>query len=170
MLPAVASSTSIPFGAPSRCRRRSSLRTLLEREDGSEAGDDAMKFLVSLCNKRPEVDKPPGVWLVECDTETLTAAPIPLKDLDVPRMDGILGMAKGRDGIVVMPSAPSLALVWLTASYGVRDVWPLQLVQVGHSIAVCDDRVYIASTGTDAIVDYDPSHRAPIHWSDNPGW
>lgn len=32
-----------------------------------------MKVLVSLCNKRPEVDKAPGVWLVECDTEAMKA-------------------------------------------------------------------------------------------------
>jgi hypothetical protein len=144
-----------------------SLRALLEREDGSETRDDAMKFLVSLCNKRPEVDKAPGVWLVECDTEAMTAAPIPLKDLDFPSGIGILGLAEGRGGIVAMLQRPSM-LVWLTASYGVREVWPLQLARTGHSIAACDDRVYIASTGTDAIVEYNPSHGESIHWSDNP--
>lgn len=128
-----------------------------------------MKFLVSLCNKRPEVKKAPGVWLVECDTETMTAAPIHLQALDLPFVVGILGMAKCRDGIVAMLQGRSSALVWLTASYAVREMRPLRLAQLGHSIAVCDGRIYIASTGTNVIVEYDPSDGESIHWSDNPG-
>ncbi len=127
-----------------------------------------MKVLVSLCNKRPEVDQAPGVWLVECDTEAMTATPIPLPGLDFPSVGGVLGLAKDRDGIVAVLQGQSTALVWLTGSYDVRDVRPLQLAHAGHSIAVCDDRVFIASTGTDGIVEYDRTDGESTHWSDNP--
>lgn len=127
-----------------------------------------MRILVSLCNKRPEVNKAPGVWLVECDSKTLKATPVRLPGLDFADVIGILGVAKDRDGVVAMlQGRQNMALVWLTAPYGVRELWPLRLARLGHSIAVRDDRVYIASTGTDAIVEWEPSHGESIHWSDN---
>src|SRR5262245_26735666 len=92
-----------------------------------------MKFLVSLCNKRPPVEQVPGIWLVKCDTDTMKATPIALTDLNVPAVEGILGMAHGADGLVAMLQAPRMALVWLTASYGVRALRPLELAQAGHS-------------------------------------
>jgi len=126
-----------------------------------------MKFLVSLCNKVPEVQKAPGVWLVECDTQAMTATPVYLQDLDFPGTIGVLGIAKCRDRIVAILQGPRMALAWLTPSYRIVELRPLQLVQGGHSIAVCDHRIYIASASTDAIVEYDPSCGESIHWSDN---
>lgn len=126
-----------------------------------------MKFLVSLCNKRPEVNNAPGVWLLECDTQTMKGTPIHLPGLDLPRVVGVLGLARGSDGIVAMVQGESMALVWLTSSYGVREMRPLQMVQLGHSIAADGSRVFIASTGTDEVVEYDPRHGESIPWSAN---
>ena len=126
-----------------------------------------MKFLASLCNKRAAVAKAPGVWLVECDTENMSATPVSLQDLDFPHVVGMLGIACDRDGIVGMLQGESMALVWLTASYQLRELRSLQRVQLGHSIAVDGDSVYMASTGTDAIVEFDPLHGESIYWSDN---
>jgi len=82
---------------------------------------------------------------------------------------GMLGIARWRDGIVAMlHGQENMALVWLTESYAVRELRPLLLAHVGHSIAVRDGRVYIASTGTDAIVEFDLSRGESLHWSDNP--
>src|SRR5581483_5589453 len=51
--------------------------------------------------------------------------------------------------------------------YQVKDVWPLELVKDGHSVAVRAGKAYIASTGTDTIVEFDPDYGERVYWKAN---
>src|SRR5207302_517263 len=74
----------------------------------------------------------------------------------------------GDDLLTITQSMPA-CLVRLTREFGVKEVWPLSCVKDGHSIAVYQEMIYIASTGSDAIVKFEPGRGESIFWQGGPG-
>ena len=58
-------------------------------------------------------------------------------------------------------------LVRFTTDYRVKNVWPLALVQDAHSVSVARGKVYIASSGTDSVVEFEPGAAEKVLWRDN---
>ncbi|MCS6852215.1 MAG: TIGR03032 family protein [Gemmataceae bacterium] len=127
------------------------------------------RLLVSICNKhRAGQTAYPGVFLAEIDTERDEARPVMLKHPDLGPAKGITGLAHFRDGILAVLQGLS-QLAHFTANYSVRDVWTIPLLKHAHSIAVSHDKAYIASTGNDSIVEFDPPTSARVFWQANSG-
>ncbi|HXG08902.1 MAG TPA: DUF4915 domain-containing protein [Gemmataceae bacterium] len=128
-----------------------------------------MKFLVSICNKnRAEGARLPGVFLFEVDPENPRPRPVPLEHPRLLPAKGITGLAHYGDGILaVMQGAAQLAL--LTRKYEVKAVWNLPLLKHAHSIAVAGRKAYIASTGNDSVVEFDPAEGSRVYWRHNRG-
>src|SRR5262249_32699144 len=125
---------------------------------------EPMKLLVSICNKNraPEA-KLPGVFLFEVDTAQARVRPIALEHRGLLPAKGITGLAHYDDGILaVMQGAAQLVL--LGPRYAVRAVWNVPQLKHAHSIAVAGSKAYIASTGNDAVVEFDPASGGKVHW------
>jgi hypothetical protein len=79
-----------------------------------------------------------------------------------------MGLARDGDDLLAVTQGASAALIRLSRHYQVKDVRPLDLVRDAHSLAVKDGIAYIASSGNDAVVAFDPRRGAHIFWHDNP--
>jgi hypothetical protein len=125
----------------------------------------AMQLLVSFCNQQSLDGHPPPYALAELDTVTHRVTPIRLCAPRIGGCAGITGLAAYQDDLLAMLQGEHGALLRLSRQYDIKNVWPLQLVRDGHSLAVVEGMVYVASTGTDAIVEFDPnSNRERICW------
>lgn len=128
-----------------------------------------MRFLVSICNQRAEPVRLPGTYLFEIDGNSRAVTPVPLSD---PRLDacvGITGLARHGDDLLAMAQSftEPCTLVRFSTDYRVKDVWPLALVKDAHSVTVARGKVYIASTGTDSVVEFEPRVCEEVFWRDN---
>ena len=95
--------------------------------------------------------------------------PVPLEDSRLATCVGVTGLAHVGDDLLAMVQSltePAM-LVRLTHDYRVKDVWPLKQVRDAHSITVAGRKAYIASTGADAIVEFDPEAGERLFWRDN---
>ncbi|MGE3804183.1 MAG: DUF4915 domain-containing protein [Gemmataceae bacterium] len=126
-----------------------------------------LRYLISLCNK-PSGSAERAGHLLECDTDHHRIRSIPLLHPALPTtFFGLTGLCRWRDGFVVVTQSVPSALAFLSLRYEVVEVWPLQLVRDGHSIIARDDKLYIASTGNNSIVEFDPKSGERIWWQDS---
>jgi hypothetical protein len=128
-----------------------------------------VRFLVSICNQRAEPVSLPGTYLFEIDSERQTVTPAPLRDSRLESCVGITGLARVGDDLLAMVQSLTepCMLVRFTTDYRVLNVWPLALVQDAHSLTVARGKTYIASTGTDSIVEFEPGSGEKVFWRDN---
>lgn len=127
-----------------------------------------MKFIVSICNKqRAEQAKLPDIFLFELSTKQLEPKPIALKHPDIPPARGITGLAHYHEGILALLQIKPMKLVYFNRQYKVENVWTLTLAKDGHSITVNRNKVYIASCGTDSVIEFDPDLGEKVFWQDN---
>jgi len=136
-----------------------------------------MKLIVSLCNKKASVEKErghkmlyPGVFLLEVDTYTGSIRPIRIRWWTW-KPTGVTGLTKYKDGFLCLLQAKAHRLFYIDRrSYKVKKRWKLKTVKDGHSIAVKDGKIYIASTGNDSIVEFSPdTGEEKIYWRMNNG-
>ncbi len=121
-----------------------------------------MRLIVSLCNKKASVEKErgakmlyPGVFLLEVDTHTGAIRPIKIRWWSW-KPTGVTGLTRYRDGFLCLLQAKVHKLFYIDRNYKVKKRWRLKKVKDGHSIAVKDEKIYIASTGNDSIVEFFP--------------
>ena len=126
-----------------------------------------MKLLVSICNKgRAPAAKLPGVFLFEVDAAQGRARPIALEHRGLLPAKGVTGLAHYDGGILaVMQGAAQLVL--LDGKYRVQRVWNVPQLKHAHSIAVAGRKAYVASTGNDSVVEFDPASGGKVHWRHN---
>jgi hypothetical protein len=126
-----------------------------------------MKLLASICNKnRAQGAKLPGVYLFEIDPDRQEARPVVLEHPRLQPVKGITGLAHFDGGILaVLQGAGQLAL--LDHDYRVRALWIVPALKHGHSISVAGGKAYIASTGNDSVVEFDPRAGGKVCWRDN---
>ncbi len=133
-----------------------------------------MRFIVSLCNKKAAVERErdekmlyPGVFLLEIDSETDTINPIKVRWWSWGSR-GVTGLMPYKEGFLCLLQAKRHRLFWLDKNYKVKKSWRLKRVKDGHSLAVKDDKIYIASTGNDSIVEFIPeTGEERIFWKEN---
>lgn len=126
-----------------------------------------MKILVSFCNQAEPAAGLPRVVLAVVDDETSRVEPYFLVDRRLPEIGGVTGLAHFGDDLLLVTQSEPFCLVHLTRKLQIKDVWPLSLVRDAHSISVHERRVYIASTGTDAIVAFDFERGESVYWRAN---
>lgn len=129
----------------------------------------SVRFLVSICNQRAEPVKLPGTYLFEVDSDRQTVTPATLHDARLHSCVGITGLARQGDELLALVQSLSepCMLVRFGIDYRVKNVWPLASVADGHSLTVASDRIFIASTGTDSIVEFTPGSGESVLWQDN---
>ena len=127
-----------------------------------------MKILVSFCNQQEPDDGLPTVVLAIVDDQTLRAEPYSLSDQRLPKIFGVTGLAHFGDGLLLVTQSDPNCLVYLTRQLQIQQVWPLSSVRNGHSLSIHEGKIYIASTGTDAIVAFDPGHGESVYWRASP--
>jgi len=133
-----------------------------------------MRLIVSLCNKKKSVIKErkekilyPKVFLLEVDTETERIRPIKI-NWWTWKPKGVTGLAKYKDGFLCLLQAKRHKLFFLDKNYKVKKKWSLKYVKDGHSLLVKDEKVYIASTGNNSIVEFLPEKgEEKIYWRAN---
>jgi hypothetical protein len=128
-----------------------------------------VRLLASICNQKAEPVKLPGVFLFEIDTERREVTPVPLEDHRLTACVGVTGLTRYGDDLlaVVQSLVEPTTLVQLTPRYQIKNVWPLALAKDAHSITVAGRKIYLASTGTDAVVEFDPAAGEQVFWRDN---
>ena len=127
-----------------------------------------MKILVSICNKkRARGMEHPDVFLYEVDPDQPEPRPIPLHHPSMLDIGGLTGLARYREGFIAMTQSRSTQVLYVDRQYKVREAWTLSVADDAHSVAVQGDTILIASTGTDAIVRFDPEAGEEIVWQDN---
>jgi hypothetical protein len=114
-----------------------------------------MKLLVSLCNRGSWETAILGPFLVELSVASGEVRPIDLKVSWPTGTTGIMGLAHLGEDLLAVTQGPSALLLCLTRDYRLRSVWPLAQVRDAHSLAVRDGLVYVASTGTDRVIEFD---------------
>lgn len=133
-----------------------------------------MKLIVSLCNKKASVEKErgekmlyPGIFLLEVNTEDGSIRPIKVRWWTwKPR--GVTGLVSYKDGFLCLLQAKIHKLFWFDKNYKVRKRWILKKVKDGHSLVTKNGKVYIASTGNDSIVEFDPeTEEERVFWKEN---
>jgi len=124
-----------------------------------------MKLLVSLCNKIVEPIGPP--FLLEVDTVSEEITPIFLDDSRVPPPLGFSGLCPYREGFLAALQTEPTTLLQLSREYQVENVWTLTRVKDARSLAVFEDKIYLVSTGNDAIVEFAPDSEERIFWRAN---
>jgi len=133
-----------------------------------------MKLIVSLCNKKASVDKIrekkmlyPNVFLLEVDTEKEQIKPIEIRWWTW-KPKGVTGLYPYKDGFLCLLQAKTHKLFYIDKKYRVKGKWPLKKVKDGHSIVVWKDKIYIASTGNNSIVEFLPDkNEEKIFWQYN---
>ena len=133
-----------------------------------------MKLLVSLCNKKASVDRErekkmlyPEVFLLEVNTETEEVRPIKIRWWTW-KPKGVTGILPFRDGFLCLLQAKKHKLFWLDRDYKVKKRWALRMVKDGHSLAEMEGKIYIASTGSDSIVEFIPeTGEERTFWKEN---
>ncbi|WP_346290831.1 DUF4915 domain-containing protein [Sphaerothrix gracilis] len=65
---------------------------------------------------------------------------------------GVTGIASFEDGYILATQSSPPMLIKLNRFYSVTDVWLLNLVKDPHSVALKNEVIYVASTGTDSII------------------
>ena len=128
-----------------------------------------MRFLASICNQRAEPVRLPGTYLFEIDGDRQTVTPAPLRDPRLEACVGVTGLTRCGDELLAMVQSldEPCMLVRFTTDYQVRDVWPLAKVLDAHSLTAARGKIYIASTGTDSVVEFDPGGGETVFWQDN---
>ena len=128
-----------------------------------------MKLLVSLCNKRKlENVELPDCFLFEiCPQEPVTIKPVFLNHSDIVSPGGFTGLVRFREGIVVLTQSDQPQAVYCGLDYEVRQVWDLEQAVDPHTVIVHDEKLYMAATGRDAIMEYEPGRDEHIYWQDN---
>ena len=133
-----------------------------------------MKFIVSLCNKKASVDRTreekmlyPDVFLLEVDSEKEEIRPIKIRWWTW-KPKGITGLALYKDGFLCLLQAKIHKLFYIDKRYRVKKRWSLKKVKDGHSVFVWNDKIYIASTGNDSIIEFLPDKgEEKIFWQEN---
>ncbi len=133
-----------------------------------------MKLIVSLCNKKASVNKErdtkmlyPNVFLLEVDTEKEQVKPIKI-NWWTWKPKGITGLAPYKNGFLCLLQAKSHKLFYIDKKYTLIKKWKLNKVKDGHSIVVYNEKIYIASTGNDSIVEMHPdTSTEQIFWQAN---
>ncbi len=128
-----------------------------------------MRFLVSICNQRAEPVRLPGTYLFEIDGVSQTITPVPLGDSRLDSCVGITGLARCGDDLLAMVQSldEPCMVARFTTDYRVKNVWPLALVRDAHSVTAAQGKLYVASTGTDSIVEFEPGIGEKVIWRDN---
>ncbi|HEY2843000.1 MAG TPA: DUF4915 domain-containing protein [Bryobacteraceae bacterium] len=91
-----------------------------------------------------------------------TVTPVALPEAVTEFRWGMTGMARYRGGYACL--LPPSSLVLLSASLEVEALYDLKLVLDPHSIASHDGKLYLASTGTDSIVEFTPEDGEKVFW------
>jgi len=126
------------------------------------------RLLISVCNKNiAENVKLPEVFLFEVDLKLMQFEPIPIEGLNSEHARGITGLAHYRNGVVALLQYHPSRVAYFSRDYRLIDLWKLSLVVGGHSLAVWNDKIYIASAGTDSIVEFSPEAGERVYWCDN---
>ena len=125
-----------------------------------------MKFLISICNKKKSKQTQlKDVFLFEVSTENWQITPIKLDHLDITSANGITGLVHYQEGIVASIQTNPLKLVYLDKHYNIKNIWTLVKVKDCHSIAVKHQKIYLASCGTDTILEFSPdSGSEKVFW------
>lgn len=126
------------------------------------------KILVSICNKSVGVNlELPKTFCFEIYPDVLEVRPVMLENRAVSESNGISGLAFYRNGIIGALQSRPVRLLYFNLQYEVKDVWTLNLVRNVHSIAVLDGEIYVASTGNDSVVRFDPDTGEELIWAAN---
>lgn len=126
------------------------------------------KLLVSICNKPAGVNLEfPEIFCFEIYPDVLEVRPVMLENAAISGSNGISGLAHYRNGIIGALQSRPVRLLYFSLRYEVKDVWTLNLVSNAHSIAVLDDEIYVASTGNDSVVRFDPDKGEELIWAAN---
>lgn len=124
-----------------------------------------MKLLASLCNRNAftEVSERKHL-LLEVDLSNLQVSAVTLTHPALQACSGGTGLASFRDGYLLATQGSPSRLVYLDRQYRVLDVWPLEVTRDAHSLLTLGDSVFLASTGNDALVHFDPGKGETLVW------
>jgi hypothetical protein len=124
-----------------------------------------MEVLVSLCNRSPQrFEGWKDSALLGVNVCTGAVRVIPLACEWIGSSCGITGIASRGDGGYVCMLPPS-ALLYLSSEFKPQNLYNLTKVRDGHSVVWKEGRCYLASTGTDTIVEFSPDRGESVFWS-----
>jgi hypothetical protein len=122
-----------------------------------------MELLISLCNRLPErYQELRGVFAAKVNVDDGSVTPVMLPAEVTESRWGMTGMARYRGGYACL--LPPSSLVLLSAALEVEALYDLKNLLDPHSIAAHDGKLYIASTGTDSVIEFTPEQGEKIFW------
>ena len=90
--------------------------------------------------------------------------PVILEHPELPPARGMTGLAHYSGGLLAVMQTQPVRLVHFSRQYRVENVWMLSLARDVHSLAVRDNKVFLASTGNDSVLEFEPASGERVLW------